>query len=76
MIALLLPFDPIAASRRSAMESSWFELTLEQEFQMRLMEETVQEMTREQMQDLLIETARLLMVKDNVLRQVIKSCPL
>ncbi|AFY78345.1 MAG: NblA/ycf18 family protein [Hydrococcus sp. C42_A2020_068] len=58
------------------MNSSWFELTLEQEFQLRLMEESVQEMSREQMQDLLIQTARLLMVKDNVLRQTIKNCPL
>lgn len=58
------------------MDSSWFDLSLEQEFQMRLMEESVQEMTREQMQDLLMQTARLLMVKENVLRQVIKNCPL
>ncbi|NJP22602.1 MAG: photosystem I reaction center subunit XII [Hydrococcus sp. CRU_1_1] len=58
------------------MNSSWFELTMEQEFQMRLMEESVEQMTREQMQDLLLETARLLMVKENVLRNVIKSCPL
>jgi Phycobilisome degradation protein nblA len=58
------------------MNSSWFELTMEQEFQMRLMEESVGQMSREQMQDLLLETARLLMVKENVLRNVIKSCPL
>jgi hypothetical protein len=58
------------------MNSSWFELTMEQEFQMRLMQESVGQMTREQMQDLLLETARLLMVKENVLRNVIKSCPL
>jgi hypothetical protein len=58
------------------MNISWFELTMEQEFQMRLMEESVGQMSREQMQDLLLETARLLMVKENVLRNVIKSCPL
>jgi Phycobilisome degradation protein nblA len=58
------------------MNSSWFELTMEQEFQMRLMQESVGQMTREQMQELLLETARLLMVKENVLRNVIKSCPL
>jgi hypothetical protein len=56
------------------MEGSSFDLTLEQEFQMRLMEQSTQQMTREQMQELLIETARLLMVKDNVIRDLIKSC--
>ena len=58
------------------MESSSFELTLEQQFQMRLMEKSAQQMTREQMQDLLIESARLLMLKDNVIRDLIKSCKL
>ncbi len=58
------------------MDSSSFELTLEQQFQMRLMEESAQRMTREQMQDLLIQSARLLMLKDNVIRDLIKSCQL
>jgi hypothetical protein len=58
------------------MESSSFELTLEQQFQMRLMEQSAQPMTREQMQDFLIESARLLMLKDNVIRDLIKSCKL
>lgn len=56
------------------MESSSFELSLEQQFQMRLMEQSAQEMTPEQMQDLLIQAARLLMLKDNVIRDLIKSC--
>ncbi len=58
------------------MESSSFELTLEQQFQMRLMEQSTQQMTREQMQDILIKAARLLMIKDNVIRDLIKSCQL
>lgn len=58
------------------MESSSFELTLEQQFQMRLMEQSAQQMTREQMQELLIQSARLLMVKDNVIRDLVKSCKL
>ncbi len=58
------------------MDSSSFELSLEQQFQMRLMEESAQKMTREQMQDLLIQAARLLLVKDNVIRDLIKSCQL
>lgn len=56
------------------MDGSSFELTLEQQFQMRLMEQSAQQMTREQMQDLLIQSARLLMLKDNVIRDLIKSC--
>lgn len=58
------------------MESSSFELTLEQQFQMRLMEQSAQQMTREQMQDLLIQSARLLMLKDNVIRDLMKTCQL
>lgn len=58
------------------MDSSPFELSLEQQFQMRLMEESTQQMTREQMQNLLIESARLVMLKDNVIRNLIKSCQL
>ena len=56
------------------MNTSAFELTLEQQFQMRLMEESAQKMTREQMQDLLIQSARLLMLKDTVIRDLIKGC--
>jgi hypothetical protein len=56
------------------MDGSSFELTLEQQFQMRLMEQSTEQMTREQMQDLLIQSARLLMLKDNVIRDLIKSC--
>jgi hypothetical protein len=58
------------------MDNSWFKLTLEQEFQIKLVEDSVREMTREQMQDLLVQTTRLLIVKENLLRQVIKNCPL
>lgn len=58
------------------MDTSAFELTLEQQFQMRLMEESAHNLSREEMQDLLIQTARILMVKDNVIRSMIKHCPL
>ena len=56
------------------MDSSSFQLSLEQQFQMRLMEQSAQQMTREQMQDLLIKAARLLMLKDNVIRDLMKTC--
>jgi Phycobilisome degradation protein nblA len=58
------------------MDSSSFELNLEQEFQMKLMEESAQKMSREQMQDTLLQAARLLMVKDNVIRSLLKGCAL
>lgn len=58
------------------MNSSSFQLSLEQQFQMKLMEESAQRMTREQMQEVLIQAARLLMVKDNVIRDLMKSCKL
>jgi Phycobilisome degradation protein nblA len=56
------------------MDTNSFQLTLEQEFQMRLMEESAHTMTREQMIETLLQAARLLMVKDNVLRDTIKHC--
>ena len=58
------------------MDSSSFQLSLEQQFQMRLMEESAQQMSREQMQEVLIQAARLLMVKDNVIRDLMRSCKL
>ncbi|GAB4184171.1 MAG: NblA/ycf18 family protein [Coleofasciculaceae cyanobacterium] len=58
------------------MDSTSFQLSLEQQFQMRLMEESAQQMSREQMQEVLIQAARLLMVKDNVIRDLMKSCKL
>ena len=58
------------------MNGNSFELTLEQEFQMRLMEESAQNMSREQMIETLIQASRLLMVKDNVIRNMLKQCAL
>lgn len=58
------------------MDSSAFELTLEQQFQMRLMAESAHNMSREQMIETLIQASRLLMVKDNVIRNMLKQCAL
>jgi hypothetical protein len=49
------------------------ELTLEQQFQMRLMEEQVVTMNQQQIQDLLLQASRLLMLKDNVIRSLVKK---
>ena len=55
------------------MDSSCFELTLEQQFQMRLIEQSAQNMSREQMQEMLIQTSKLLMLKDNAIKNMIKN---
>lgn len=53
-----------------------YELTIEQQFQMRLMEESAQVMSREQALDLLIQASQLLMFKDNVIRNLLQRTPL
>jgi hypothetical protein len=49
-------------------------LTLEQQFQMRLIQESAEQMSREQMQEMVLQLAQLLMVKDNVIRDLVKGC--
>jgi Phycobilisome degradation protein nblA len=58
------------------MEPTSFELTLEQQFEMRRMQSEVQHMSREQALDLLLQASRLLMLKDNVIRNLIKQTPI
>lgn len=48
-------------------------LSLEQEFQMKVFQESAQNMSREQALSLLVEASRLLMVKDNLIRNLVKS---
>ncbi len=55
------------------MESNPFSLTLEQEFQIKMMENLAQEMSRDQMLDLLLQVSQQLMVKDNVIRDLMKK---
>jgi hypothetical protein len=55
------------------MDTTMFELSLEQQFQMRLMEQSAQELTREQMLDIIMQTSRMLMVKDNIIRNLVKN---
>ncbi|MFP4009942.1 MAG: NblA/ycf18 family protein [Spirulinaceae cyanobacterium] len=46
------------------------ELTLEQKFQIQLMEKSAQTMSRDEALDLLLQASRLLMLKDNVIKQL------
>lgn len=58
------------------MEPSAFELTLEQQFEMRRMQDAAQNMSREQALEMLIQASKLLMLKDNVIRDLLKQAPL
>jgi hypothetical protein len=58
------------------MNTSSFELSLEQEFQMRLVERSMQDMSKEQLQDMLMQIMRLLLIKENIMRDLVKSCAL
>ncbi|HIK26195.1 MAG: NblA/ycf18 family protein [Thermosynechococcus sp. Uc] len=48
------------------------DLSFEQEFQMRLMEEQVNTMSLQEARELLLQASRLLMMKDNVIRSLVK----
>lgn len=50
-----------------------FQLSLEQEFQLRLVEESVHEISHPEALSLLVEISRLLMIKDNVIRDLMKN---
>lgn len=54
-------------------EQNPFTLTLEQEFQIKMMENLAQEMSRDQMLELLLQVSEQLMVKDNVIRDLMKK---
>jgi hypothetical protein len=49
------------------------ELSLEQKFQMRLFESSIEAMNLEQAQSLLLEASRLLMLKDNIIRGLLTN---
>ena len=49
------------------------DLSLEQEFQLKVMQESVKGMSQEQATLLLIDAARLLMVKDNAIKSLIRQ---
>jgi hypothetical protein len=55
------------------MDPKSFQLTLEQQFEMRRMQDEVQNMSREQALELLIQASRLLMLKDNIIKMLVKQ---
>lgn len=48
-------------------------LSLEQEFKMRIFQESVQAMNPEEARSLLVEASKLLMVKDNIIKDLIRQ---
>lgn len=50
-----------------------FTLTIEQQFQLKLIEDSVEQMSQEQMKELLIESSRLLMIKDNAIKDLLEN---
>lgn len=49
------------------------QLSLEQEFQMKLFEQSAERMSHEQALSLLMEASKLLMVKDNIIRELMRQ---
>lgn len=50
-----------------------YDLTLEQQFELKRMQDAAQAMTKEQAIELLIQAKRLLMIKTNVLKNLIEN---
>ncbi|MBE9042194.1 NblA/ycf18 family protein [Oscillatoriales cyanobacterium LEGE 11467] len=55
------------------MESSG-QLTLEQQFQLRILQQSIEKLSAEQARDFLLEAFRQMMVKDNFAKQMFKDC--
>lgn len=49
------------------------ELTMEQQFNMKVYEDQVKQMSADQAQEFLLQTMRQLMIKDNVIRHLMKQ---
>ncbi len=58
------------------MKSESFDLTIEQLFEFRRMQDATAEISREQALELLVQASRLLMIKSNVIRDLMGQAPL
>ena len=58
------------------MDSQSFGLTMEQEFEFRRMQDAAAGIPRDQALDLLIKASRLLMIKTNVVQDLMQQAPL
>lgn len=53
-----------------------FELTMEQQFEFRRMQDATADISQEQALELLVQASRLLMIKSNVIRDLMRNAPL
>jgi hypothetical protein len=58
------------------MDANLVELTMEQQFEFRRMRDAAVEMSREQALELLLQASRLLMIKTNVVRDLMQQTPI
>ncbi len=58
------------------MKPTSFDLTLEQQFEMRRIQDAAAQMSREQALDMLLQASRLLMIKTNVVRDLMSGTSL
>jgi uncharacterized protein YaaW (UPF0174 family) len=50
-----------------------FNLTLEQQFQMKLVEDSVEHMNSQQMKEMIVQLSQIIMMKDNAVRAMARS---
>ncbi|MCS6815144.1 MAG: NblA/ycf18 family protein [Cyanobacteria bacterium] len=55
------------------MDFSSLDLTLEQQFELRKVQDSIKEADREQVVELLLSASQLLMLKDNVIKDLIRQ---
>lgn len=55
------------------MDSSTFDLTLEQKFHMQLMQRALDSLSREEIESLFLDTSRLLMLKENIIKGLMRD---
>lgn len=63
----------IAKHRRVGMTDIPMELNLEQKFNLKLYEEQIKDLSKEESQKFLLEVLRQLMVKDNMIKHLLKQ---
>lgn len=55
------------------MDPKSFQLTLEQQFAFRRMRQEMQDLSPEQVRELLLQASRLLMLKDNAIKSLVRE---
>lgn len=58
------------------MKPESFDLTIEQMFEFRRMQDATADISQEQALELLVQASRLLMIKSNVIRDLMRQAPL